>query len=397
MRQVKEVLRLKWESGFSNRKIAQSLGISRPTVADDLRRAQAAGVAWPLPDPVDEGTLERMLLPLRPVRAAAIPLMPDWSVVHRERKRQGVILFLLWEEYKAATPEGFQDSWFCQAYRHWAGPLAVVMRQPHRAGEKLFVDYAGQSLPMVNRQSGEVHEAQVFIAVLGASNYTYAEATWTQSLPDWSGSHVRTCEALGGVPETVVPDNLKAAVQRPHRDEPEINRTYAALAHHDGVAIIPARALRPRDKAKVEVGVQVAERWILARLRHHTFFALPEANGAIHDLLATLTTRPFQKLPGSRSSLVEALERPALQPLPAQPDEYAEWKLVRVNIDYHVDVEGHSYSVPSALVKQQLEVRLRARGGEVFYKGKRVASHPRARLKGRPSPLAAHMPTAHRH
>jgi transposase len=226
MRQVKEVLRLKWERRGSDRKIAQSLGISRPTVADDLRRAQAAGLAWPLPDTVDEGTLERRLFPS--VRAAVTPLMPDWSVVHRELKRKGVTLFLLWEEYKATTPEGFQYSWFCRAYRQWAGTLDVVMRQPHRAGETLFVDDAGQTLPIVNRHSGEVHEAQVFIAVLGASNYTYAEATWTQSLSDWIGSHVRTFEALGGVPEIVLPDNLKAAVQRPHRYEPEINRTYAA-------------------------------------------------------------------------------------------------------------------------------------------------------------------------
>jgi transposase len=397
MRQVKEVLRLKWDRGFSDRKIAQSLGMSRPTVADYLRRAQAAGLSWPLPDTMDEGTLERRLFPLRPTRETTPPLMPDWSAVHRELKRKGVTLFLLWEEYKAASPEGFQYSWFCQAYRQWAGTLDVVMRQPHRAGEKLFVDYAGQTLPIVNRHSGEVHEAHVFIAVLGASNYTYAEATWTQSLPDWIGSHVRTFEALGGVPEIVVPDNLKAAVQRPHRYEPEINRTYAALAHHYGVAIIPARAVRPRDKAKVEVGVQVAERWILARLRHHTFFALPEANAAIHELLSTLNTRPFKKLPGSRSSLFEALDRPALKPLPAQPYEYAEWKLVRVNIDYHVAVAGHYYSVPYALVKQQLEVRLSARVVEVFHKGKRVASHPRSRLKGRHSTIAAHMPKAHRH
>jgi transposase len=397
MRQVTEVLRLKWESGFSDRKIAQRLGISRPTVADYLRRAQAAGLAWPLPDTVDEGPLERMLFPARPARETTPPLMPDWSAVHRDLKRKGVTFFLLWEAYKAVTPEGFQYSWFCQAYRQWAGTLDVVMRQPHRAGEKLFGDYAGQTLPIVNRQSGEVHEAQVFIAVLGASNYTDVEATWTQSLPDWSGSHVRTFEALGGVLEIVVPDNLKAAVQRPHRYEPEITRTYAALAHHSGVALIPARALRPRDKAKVDVGVHVAERWILARLRHHTFFSLPEAKAAIHALLSTLNTRPFTKLPGSRQSLFEALDRPALKPLPAHPYEYAEWKLGRVHIDDHVDVEGHDYSVPYALVKQQLEVRLSARVVEGFPKGKRGASHPRSRLKGRHRTIPAPMPKAHRH
>jgi transposase len=233
--------------------------------------------------------------------------------------------------------------------------------------------------------------------VLGASNYTYAEATWTQSLPDWIGSHVRIFAALGGVPEVVVPDNLKSAVHRAHRYEPELNRTYADLAHHYGVAVIPARALRPRDKAKVEVGVQVVERWILARLRNDTFFSLPQANQAIAELLSALNTRPFKKLPGSRQSLFAAIDRPALRPLPPQPYAYAEWKRARVNIDYHVEVEGHYYSVPYTLVKQQLDVRLTPHVVELLYKGKRVASHRRSRLKGRHSTVATHMPQAHRH
>lgn len=271
------------------------------------------------------------------------------------------------------------------------------MRQPHRAGEKLFVDYAGQGIPVVNRHSGEVHEAVVFVAVLGASNYPYAEATWTQSLPDWIGSHVRTFAALGGVPEIVVPDNLKAAVTRAHRYEPEINRTYADLAQHYGFAVIPARAAKPRDKAKVEVGVQVVERWILARLRHHTFFSLAEVNVALQPLLPALNGRPFTKLPGSRQQLFEALDRPALRPLPAQPYEYAEWKQARVNIDYHVEVEGHYYSVPYVLVKQQLDVRLSVQVVELFHKGKRVARHQRSPHKGRHTTVAVHMPTAHRH
>ena len=221
-------------------------------------------------------------------------VVPDWATVHHELKRKGVTLFLLWQEYKAATPDGLQYSWFCQAYRAWASKLDLVMRQTHRAGEKLFVDYAGQSIPIVNRHSGEVHEAVIFVAVLGASNYTYAEATWTQSLPDWIGSHVRTFAALGGVPEIVVPDNLKAAVTRAHRYEPELNRTYTDLAQHYGFAVIPARAAKPRDKAKVEVGVQVVERWMLARLRHHTFFALAEVNAALAPLLATSMPAPLR-------------------------------------------------------------------------------------------------------
>ena len=395
MRQVREVLRLKWAGGLSDRKIARSLSVSRPTVAEYVRRAQAAGLSWPLPETLDEGTLERLLFPAAPAQRAGAPLVPDWSAVHRELKHKGVTLFLLWQEYKAATPEGCQYSWFCQGYRAWVSTRDLVMRQHHRASEKLFVDYAGQSIPVVNSHSGEVHEAAIFIAVLGASSYTYAEATWTQSLPAWLGAHVRTLAALGGVPEIVVPANLKAAVTRAPRDEPVLNRTYTDLAQHYGFAVIPARAAKPRDKAKVEVGVQVVERWMLARLRHHTFFALAEVNAALAPLLATLNARPFKKLPGSRQALFETLDRPALRPLPAQPYEYAEWKLARVNIDYHVEVEGHYYSVPYALVRQQLDVRLSASVVELFAKGKRVASHLRSPHKGRHSTVAAHMPKAH--
>jgi transposase len=397
MRQVREVLRLKWACGLSDRKIAQSLRVSRPTVAEYVRRAQAAGLSWPLPDALDETALERRLF----ARAAHTPEakrpLPDWGTVHRELKRKGVTLVLLWQEYKAITPDGLQYSQFCEAYRQWAGKLDLVMRQSHRAGETLFVDYAGQTMPVITALTGEVRQAAIFIAVLGASNYTYAEATWTQSLPDWIGSHVRTFAALGGVPQVVVPDNLKAAVSRPHRYEPTLTRTYAELAQHYGVAIVPARAARPRDKAKVEVGVQVVERWVLARLRHHTFFSLLELNTAIAALLVLLNQRPFKKLPGSRQSVFEALDRPALRPLPAQPYEYAEWKLVRVNIDYHVEVDGHYYSVPYALVKQQLEVRLSAQVVEIFHKGTRVASHQRSPLKGRHSTVAVHMPKAHQY
>jgi transposase len=397
MRHIREVLRLKWAGGLSDRKIAQSLRISRPTVAEYVRRAQAAGLSWPLPDRLDEATLERQLFATTQKTPAPRCPPPDWPQVHRELRRKGVTLFLLWQEYKAATPEGVQYSQFCAAYRQWAGTLDLVMRQHHRAGEKLFIDYAGQTLPVVNRCTGEVHEVAIFIAVLGASNYTYVEATWSQSLPDWIGSHVRTFAALGGVPEVLVPDNLKAAVTQVHRYEPVLNRTYADLAQHYGVAVVPARAAHPRDKAKVEVGVQVVERWILAGLRHHTFFSLTDVNTVIAPLREALNQRPFKKLPGSRHQLFAALDQPALRPLPAQPYAYAEWKQVRVNIDYHVEVEGHYYSVPYALVHQQLEARLSAQTVELFHKGKRIASHPRAWQKGRHTTIAAHMPKAHRH
>ncbi len=397
MRQIHEVLRLKWAAQLSDRQIARSLGLSRPTVANYVHLALAAGLSWPLPGGLDESTLEQRLFTPQATRGSLSHLAPDWAQVHRELKRKGVTLLLLWQEYKATTPDGFQYSWFCQAYRKWAAKLDVVMRQRHRAGEKLFVDYAGHSIEIAGSQSGEIHQAQVFIAVLGASNYTYAEVTWTQGLPDWIGSHVRTFEALGGVPEVVVPDNLKSAVNRAHRYEPELNPTYAELAYHYQVAVIPARVARPRDKAKVEVGVQVVERWILARLRNHTFFSLTEANGAIAALLPELNAQPFKKLPGSRQQLFDTLDRPALRPLPAGRYEYAEWKRARVNIDYHVDIEGHYYSVPYALVKQQLDVRLTTQVVELFHKGKRVASHRRAFHKGHHSTTPAHMPKAHRH
>jgi len=306
MRQVREVLRLKWASGLSDRKIAHSLHISRPTVAEYVRRATAAGLAWPLPEPLDDTALERQLF----ATTSSAPLgkrpAPDWATIHQELKRPHVTLQLLWQEYKARTPEGLQYRQFCAAYRQWAGTLDVVMRQSHRAGETLFVDYAGQTMPVIDPHTGEVRAAAIFIAVLGASNSTFAEATWSQSLPDWIGSHVRAFAALGGVPQVVVPDNLKAAVSRAHRYEPTLTRTSAELAQHYSVAIVPARAARPRDKAKVEVGVQVVERWILARLRHHTFFSLPALNPAIADLLVPLNQRPFKKLPGSRQSVFEA-------------------------------------------------------------------------------------------
>jgi len=396
MRHIREVLRLKWVGGLSDRKIAQSLRMSRPTVAEYVRRAQAAGLSWPLPTSLDDLALERRLFATTHTTPTPRCPPPDWPQVHRELRHKGVTLFLLWQEYKAVTPEGVQYSQFCAAYRQWAGTLDLVMRQYHRAGEKLFVDYAGQTIPVVNPPTGEVHDAAIFIAVLGASNYTFAEATWSQSLPNWIGSHIRAFEAFGGVPQVIVPDNLRAAVSRAHRYEPELNRTYADLAQYYGFAVLPARVARPRDKAKVEVGVQRVERWMLARLRHQTFFTRVEVHTAITALRAALNARPFKKLPGSRQSVFESLDRPALQPLPTQPYEYAEWKLVRVNIDYHVEVDGHYYSVPYSLVRQQLEVRLSAQVVEIFSKGQRGASHQRSPHKGRHSTVAAHMPTAHR-
>jgi transposase len=334
MRHIREVFRLQWACGLSDRKIAQRLRISRPPVAEYVRRAQTAGLSWPLPEALDDTALEgRLCITPHPTPAARPPL-PDWATVHQERQRKGVTLFLWWQEYQAITPTGLQYSQFCAAYRRGTGPLDVVMRQGHRAGERLFVDDAGHTIPVVNPLTGEVQDASIFIAVLGASNSPFAEATWRQPLPDWIGSPIRPCAALGSVPEGIVPDTRTAAVTRTHRYEPALHRTSADLAQHYGVAGVPPRAARPRETATVEVGVQSVARWMLARRRHHPFFSLPEVNRAIATLLVGLNQRPFKQLPGSRQSRFAALDRPALRPLPPQPDEYAAWKLVRVHIDY---------------------------------------------------------------
>jgi transposase len=307
-----------------------------------------------------------------------------------------VTLGLLWHEYREQHPDGYGYSQFCALYQEWAKALEPVLRQHYVAGEKLFVDYAGQTMPVVDRRTGEVREAQIFVAVLGASNYTYIEATWSQGLEDWIGAHRRCFEFLGGVPALVIPDNLKAGVTSPCFYDPELNRTYQKLAEHYGTAVVPARIRRPRDKAKAETGVQGVERQILARLRERRFFSLAELNDPLRELLVAYNRRPFQKLEGCRESLFFALDRPALKPLPAQPYEYAEWKQARVSLDYHIEVDRHYYSVPYQLLHAQVEVRLGARTVEILHKGRRVASHLRAWGRGGYTTLPEHMPPHHR-
>lgn len=400
MRKIKEVLRLH-AAGCSQRQISQSCGIGRSTVGEYLQRAQAANVSWPLPPDTDEAELERRLFPRHAGQPVVDRQAPDWAGVHRELRRPGVTLWLLWQEYKAGHPQGYQYSWFCDHYRAWVGKTDVVMRQHHRAGEAVFVDYAGQTVPIIDRHTGEQHPAQIFVAVLGASNYTYAEASWSQQLEDWLASHVRAFEFFGGVPERIVPDNLKAGVTKAHRYEPDINPSYAELAAHYGVAVIPARVRKPRDKAKpgrraVESAVLVVERWILARLRNTTVFSLDELNRVIHGLLAELNRRAFKKLPGSRRQWFDEVERCALKPLPAERYTFARWKKARVNIDYHIEVERHYYSVPYQLVRQEVDVRVASYTVEVFYRGKRIAAHRRSAKTGHHSTVTAHMPKAHR-
>lgn len=398
MRKIREILRLALGEGLSRRQVAAATGVPGSTVGDHLTRARLAGLSWPLPEGVDDAWLEaRLFAPPVPPLPSALRPMPDWPAVHTElRRHKGVTLQLLWLEYRERHPEGFGYSWFCQTYRAWRGRLDLVMRGEHRAGEELFVDFAGQTLPIVDPETGEVWQAELFVAVLGASSYTYAEAVASQALPHWIGAHVHVFEALGGCTGIIVPDNLKAGVTRPHRYEPGLNRTYEEMAAHYGCAVIPARAGKPRDKAKAESGVLQAERWILAALRHRTFFSLAEANAAIAERVAWLNERPFRKLPGSRQTMFEELDRPALRPLPARPYEYAEWRTAKVNIDYHVEVERHWYSVPHQLVGQRLDIRASARVVEVLHRGRRVASHPRSRQQGRFTTLPAHMPEAHR-
>lgn len=394
MRKIRDILRLQ-AAGLSSRQIAASVALARSTVAECLQRAALAGVVWPLPDKLDEAALERRLYP--PVVAAEPRAPVDFAHVQRELRRRGVTLTLLWEEYFRAQPDGYRYSRFCELYRAWLGRVDVVMRQEHRAGERLFVDYAGQTVPVLDRRTGELRPAQVFVAVLGASSYTYAEATWSQSLADWLGAHSRALAFLGGVPQIVVPDNLRSAVSRAHRYEPEINPAYQQWADHHGVAVLPARVRNPRDKAKAEAGVLLVERWILARLRNQTFHSMEALNAAIRELLTALNQRPFRKLPGSRASVFAEIDRPALRPLPAQPYVHADWKRARVGLDYHVEVDGHYYSVPYGLARQSVDLRITAGTIEVLHRGQRVASHVRSPLPRGHTTVAEHMPSHHRH
>jgi len=393
MRKIRDVLRLKFEAGLSDRKIAAAIGSSRSTVQECLKRARAAQLGWPLSAELDDAALlARLYRRAGPV--TTMPL-PDFPHIFRELSRVGVTRQLLWEEYKAAHPEGLQYTAFCVRYRHWLGRQELVLRQAHVPGDKLFVDYAGPTVPITDRHTGEQHPAQIFVAVLGASNYTYAEATASQRVPEWLGSHVRALQYFGGSPRAIVPDNLKSGVLRAHRYEPDINPAYQDFAEHYGVAILPARVRKPRDKAKVEAGVLVVERWILARLRDRTFFSLEELNGEIRVLLERLNTRSFKKLPGSRRSHFLGREQAALKPLPPRPYEFAEWRVAKVHADYHIEVGRAYYSVPYALIGERVDVRLTERAVEIFHHRALVASHARAIHRAQRSTRDGHRPTSH--
>ena len=338
MRKLSEVLRLSLEQQVSVRRIAASCCLARSTVSDYLGRARAAGLGWPLPAGLDEDKLEQLLFPVR--EAVSPRPVLDLAYIRNEMRGRAVTLQLLWEEYRSHTPDGYSYSQFCQLYRDWLGKQAISLRQEHRAGEKLFVDFAGDKLPITDPKNGAITQGHLFVAVLGCSNYTFAEVTPTEQLPEWIGAQINALEAIKGVPLVVVPDNPKAMVTRPCWYDPDINPTYQEMAEYYGFTVIPARTGKPKDKAKVENGVLIAERWILARLRHRTFFSIAEANEAVRLLLAWMNAKPFKKLPGCRQSVLEQMERPVLKPLPERRYELAEWKQVGVNIDYHVEVDG---------------------------------------------------------
>ncbi len=397
MRVIREVLRLKFEAKLSLRQISSSLKIALGAVSDHLKRAAIAGLSWPLPIDMNDQALEAALFPDQTKPTQEKRVKPDFSTIHEELKHKGVTKQLLWEEYKQLHGEkGYQYAQYCQLYRDWVGTLKRSMRQIHKAGEKLFIDYCGPTLAVVNPDTGEFRNAQIFVACWGASTYTYAEASWSQKKGDWIEAHVNAFEYFGGVPEILVPDNLKSAITKACRYEPEINTSYQHMASHYKTVIIPARPYKPKDKAKAENAVLIVERWIMARLRHITFFTLIELNQAIRLLLKDLNQRPFQKLPGSRQSQFELLDKPAMRALPATRYEYIDFKLVRVNIDYHIEYAKHFYSVPHHLVKHQVEVQATRDGVAIFFRGKQVSRHARSYSQGTFSTEASHMPEAHR-
>lgn len=395
MRKIRDIIRLKWEMKRSYREIGQSINVSISTVGDCIRRAKKAGLSWPLPPDLSDTQLIARLYPNTSLKSA-IQECVDWTVIHQSLKRKGVTLYLLWEEYKAQYPDGIGYSRFCAHYRNWRQKLNACMRFSHKAGEKLFVDYCGLTMPIIDPRSGEIESAQIFVATLGASNLIYAEATRTQTLPDWIGSHVRTFQFLGGLPEIVVPDNLKSGVSKPHRYDPDLNPTYQDMAEHYGIAVIPTRVAAPQDKAKVEQAVQMVERRILAKLRDRAFHSITDLNQAIKPLLEAVNKQSFQKLPGTRLSQFEALEKSVLKPLPQIPYQFAEWKKATPGVDYHIAFEGHYYSVPYTFIKKRLDVRFTQRTVEVFHQGQRIASHQRDHRKGRYTTVTAHMPEKHR-
>ena len=395
MRHLQEILRLKHQNQLSLREIARSCHLAVSTIGDYLQRAETAGLRWPLPEGLTEEALHQQLFGHGPATPSSSGQpVPDWSYIQQELRRPNVTLQLLWEEYRQNHPEGYSYSRFCELYQAWAGTLEPVLRQVHVPGEKMFVDWAGQTVP-IHHSDGTVSQAQLFVAVLGASNKTFAHAYENQQLPAWIAAHCQAYAYFQGVAKVTVPDNTKTAVIKACRYEPMLHRAYQEMAAHYGTVILPARPKRPRDKSKAETGVQIAQRHILAALRDQCFISLGELNQAIAPLLSKLNDKPFQKLEGSRNSWFEAGEKAQLLPLPSCPFEVATWLVAKVNIDYHVVVDNHYYSVPYGLIHQQLDVRLTDQTVELFKAGQRVAAHLRSRQPGRFTTVEEHRPKSH--
>lgn len=394
MYKVKQILRLSYEAKLSQHQIADSLNLSCGVVNKYLQYAEAKGISRPLAEEFKEEDYLRKFLLAKPDNTNKVPRI-DFKQIHKELKRKRVTLQLLWEEYQEVTPKAVSYPQFCLLYRNWNKTQPSSMRQSHKVGDKVFVDYAGQTVEVIFPDTGELQEAHVFVGVLGASNYTYAEATWSQRLPDWIGSHVRMFEFFGGVPALVVPDNLRSGVNKACRYEPDINRTYADFIEYYHTAVLPTRPVKPRDKAKVEGAVLIVERWILARLRNQQFFSLTELNNEIRRLVAFLNNRPFKKLPGSRFSTFTEIEKSELKALPKYPYEYTDFKKARVNVDYHVEFERHYYSVPYQLIGKEIMLRYTGQRVECWYNGKQIALHVRSYRQGAHTTISEHMPKAH--
>lgn len=395
MRKTKEILRLKHELGLTNRQIGSSLHISHTCVGNHLQQAKQAGIGWPFPADLDEEQFRQRMRATETSPAAPKRPLPAMEQVHRELQRKAVTLSLLWEEYHRAHPEGYGYTQFCEYYRRFCEQLEPALRQPHPAGKRMFVDWAGMTIPLWDVATGQSRLAYLFVAVLGASNYTFAEAFENLRMPAWVEAHIHAWEFFGGVTELTVPDNAKTGVTHACRYDPELTSSYQELAAHYGTVVLPARPKEPQDKSKVEAGVQHAERRILAALRDQKFFSLAELNAAIRRELQALNERPFQKLSGSRARLFVELEKPALLPLPASRYELASWRQAKVNIDYHIQVDWHNYSVPFRFLHQTVEVRLTQRTVEIFHRSQRIALHQRSQQRGGFTTEAGHRPQSH--
>jgi len=394
MHKLREILRRKLLLKESHRKVSIAVQVSAGTVASVVAVASELGLDWTAIAELTDEQLQLKMYPAATGRSARPE--PNWAEIHVELRRKGVTLALLHEEYLRGESDGYGYSSFCARYRDWLRKHSPVMRQIHSAGGKMFVDYAGTTIELIDPTTGEVTDAQLFVAVLGASNYTYVELTRSQTVADFCGSVAQAFSFFGGVTEAVVPDNLKSAVTKCCRYEPEIQRTFEELGRHFGTTILPARPLRPRDKAKVEVGVQIATRWITARLRNERLGNLTEANGRVWQLLDVLNNRRMRLYQASRSELFERVERQALRPLPQHQFEVATWKKVRLNIDYHAEFDGHYYSAHHSLIQQELWARVTVNTVELFRGGTRVAQHKRSRVRGGHTTVEQHMPSSHR-